>query len=68
MFAKCQKIDVCTDQACTLSCFKGYKLSRPYASVLGFAHVLDLSTLDKGLVLYSAAVRGEKRERNNEQQ
>ena len=42
-------------------CFKGWKLSRPHACVRGFAHVLDLSALDVGLLLHEARKRGQKR-------
>ena len=42
-------------------CYKGWKISRPYACTFGFAHVLDLSALDVGLFLYMARRRGQKR-------
>lgn len=42
-------------------CYMGFKISRPYASVLGFGHVLNLSALDKGIALYKLRCRGEKR-------
>ena len=42
-------------------CYKGWKLSRPHACRLGFAHVLNLSSLDIGLLLYHARRRGQKR-------
>ena len=35
-------------------CFKGWKLSRPQASVRGFALVLELAALDTGLLLEGA--------------
>jgi len=41
-------------------CFKGWKLSKPYASTFGFAHVLNLSALDLGIVLYQSGKRGMK--------
>ena len=42
-------------------CYKGWKISRPYACTLGFAHVLNLSALEVGLLLYESRRRGEKR-------
>lgn len=42
-------------------CYKGWKISRPHASRSGFAHVLNLSALDVGLLLYFARHRGRKR-------
>ena len=42
-------------------CYKGWKISRPYACTFGFAHVLNLSALDVGLLLYKARRRGQKR-------
>ena len=42
-------------------CYKGWKMSRPYACTFGFAHVLDLSALDIGLLLYMSRRRGQKR-------
>ena len=42
-------------------CFKGYKISKPYACAFGFGRVLDLAGLDAGLQLYLARRRGEKR-------
>ena len=42
-------------------CFKGWKLSRPYASLFGFGHVLNLATLDCGITLYLAKRRGVKK-------
>jgi hypothetical protein len=41
--------------------FKGWQLSRPSASIKGFALVLDLSALDQGLQLHEARKRGRKR-------
>ena len=42
-------------------CFKGWKLSRPAASMFGFGHVLSLAALDCGIALYNARHRGKKR-------
>jgi hypothetical protein len=42
-------------------CFKGWKLSKPAASMFGFGHVLSLAALDCGLALYAARHRGKKR-------
>lgn len=42
-------------------CYKGWKLSRPYACLFGFAHVLNLSALDVGILLYNSRKRGHKR-------
>lgn len=39
-------------------CFKGWKLSRPQASVRGFALVLELAALDIGLLLEAARQGG----------
>ena len=38
-------------------CYKGWKISRPCACTFGFAHVLNLCALDKGLVLQGAKRR-----------
>lgn len=43
-------------------CYKGWKLSRPYACTFGFAHVLNLSALDVGIMLYAYRKRGQKRD------
>lgn len=42
-------------------CYKGWKISRPYACMFGFAHVLNLSALDVGILLYLSRRRGQKR-------
>lgn len=42
-------------------CFKGWKLSRPYASKFGFGHVLCLAALDCGIALYLSRRKGQKR-------
>ena len=42
-------------------CYKGWKISRPYACSFGFAHVLNLAALDVGLLLYLSRRRGHKR-------
>lgn len=44
-------------------CFKGWKLSRPQASLRGFALVLELAALDKGLLLEAARKGGVKKNR-----
>jgi hypothetical protein len=46
-------------------CFKGWKISDPKKCKFGFAVVLNLSALDKGLMLYDARRRGKKRERDD---
>ena len=47
-------------------CFKGWKLSRPYASLFGFGHELNLSALDVGLALYKAGKRAVKHSSDDE--
>ena len=42
-------------------CYKGWKISRPYACTFGFAHVLNQSSLDIGILLYLSRRRGHKR-------
>lgn len=42
-------------------CYKGWKISRPYACTFGFAHVLNLSALDTGILLYNSNQLGRKR-------
>lgn len=49
-------------------CYKGWKLSRPYACTFGFAHVLNLSSLDVGILLYLYRKRGQKREAIDDEQ
>lgn len=42
-------------------CYKGWKISRPYACTFGFGHVLNLAALDIGLLLHVASNAGKKR-------
>ena len=39
-------------------CYKGWKISRPYACTFGFAHILNLAALDVGLLLYLSRRKG----------
>ena len=50
-------------------CYKGWKISRPYACTFGFGHVLSLSALDRGIFLQldrrHTSRRGQKRPAGN---
>ena len=50
----------------TKHCYKGWKISRPAACTTSFAYVLNLSALDKGLLLHNAKRRGHKRDLSSE--